>query len=135
MALITCKECGHNVSETANKCPSCGVKLMPKTSGLTKFAALLISITFGLGLFFSNEPSAPQSACRPLDPVLMRLPASHAEDQADFLSKAERLQASGVCVTDGNWGESYQRFYFSVHNLGQANHPYFIRLTREELKS
>jgi len=27
MALINCKECGHEVSSSANKCPNCGIKL------------------------------------------------------------------------------------------------------------
>lgn len=30
MALITCKECKNQVSDTAKKCPSCGAKVPEK---------------------------------------------------------------------------------------------------------
>lgn len=134
MALVSCKECGHNVSDTADKCPSCGVKLRPKTTTFTKVAGVFILLILAIAGFTSNDGAAVAESCRPLDPVLMQLPASHAEAQTDFIAKAEQLRASGVCVIEGNWGKSHQKFYFAVHPIGQESKPYFIRLNREQLK-
>ena len=101
MALVSCKECGHKVSDTADKCPSCGVKLKPKTSGLTKFAAVTIGITLVAGVFLYEPPSTvAYRACDPLVQGLIQLPDSRSEAQADFTAKAGRLMASGVCITD-----------------------------------
>ena len=47
MALITCAECGHNISDKAEACPSCGAKQKRRgaaRTGLAVFAA----IGFGL---------------------------------------------------------------------------------------
>jgi len=44
MALIKCKECGHEVSNKADKCPNCGVSLTSKTKIL--FSLILIGLLF-----------------------------------------------------------------------------------------
>lgn len=134
MALVSCKECGHKVSDTADKCPSCGVKLKPKTSGLTKFAAWGIGLAVVIGVATYEPATAPMQTCKPLDPLLLKLPDSHQEAQADFITKAERLRASGICVIEGSWGSNHQKFYYAIDKDGKPQNYYFIRLTREELK-
>lgn len=44
MALVKCKECGKEVSNKADKCPSCGAKMPKKTSPITWIA--LIAVLF-----------------------------------------------------------------------------------------
>ena len=135
MALVSCKECGHKVSDTADKCPSCGVKLKPKTSGLTKFALITIGITLVAGFFLHEpEPTVTARACEPLVHGLIQLPDSRSEAQADFTAKAGRLMASGVCITDGGWSESKRDFYFTAFNPSAPKQYFFIRLNREQLK-
>ena len=34
MALKKCRECGHDVSRKADKCPNCGAPVKPKTNFL-----------------------------------------------------------------------------------------------------
>lgn len=134
MSLITCKECGHKVSDTADKCPSCGVKLRPKTTAFTKFAGVLMLMVLAVVGFTSNDGAAVVPACPALDVVTLQLPSSHAEAQTDFIAKAEKLRSSGLCVVEGNFGTSHQKFYFAVFEVSEKK-PFFIRLTREELKS
>jgi len=47
MALIKCKECGHQISNKAKTCSNCGVPLPKRTSVLT----WLVTILIGLGVF------------------------------------------------------------------------------------
>lgn len=70
MALISCKECGGQVSSTAAACPACGaplkaVKAPAKTSGCAWLALVFLAIPFlggMLGLFGtrSEEAAAPR---------------------------------------------------------------------------
>lgn len=48
MALVKCKECGHQISKSATQCPNCGAKIK-RTSIVTK----LIAGLFALGIFGS----------------------------------------------------------------------------------
>src|SRR5271169_1759313 len=47
MALIECKECKHQVSDTAKICPSCG-KQMPKKLSIIHWTGIVL---FGLIIF------------------------------------------------------------------------------------
>lgn len=48
MALVKCKECGHQISKSATQCPNCGAKIK-RASIVTK----LIAGLFALGIFGS----------------------------------------------------------------------------------
>lgn len=60
MALINCKECGKEISTTAEACPHCGSRtqygksVAEKKSLLTKYAIWGFLIVFGVVLFFSS---------------------------------------------------------------------------------
>lgn len=71
MALISCKECAHQVSSEANKCPSCGVSLSKK-GGCSKgclwvfvgfFALMILASLFGTDSK-PNDPSKMTSSER-----------------------------------------------------------------------
>ncbi len=55
MALVNCKECGAEVSDTALKCPKCGVQLRKPKRGffgkLFKFCFVLFNILMIAWLF------------------------------------------------------------------------------------
>ena len=56
MALITCRECGKEVSSTASACPHCGAKVKSSQvmSLLTKFwtaTKITIALIFGLAIY------------------------------------------------------------------------------------
>lgn len=56
MTLITCGECGNQVSSTAKNCPSCGARVKPKS----KLWLWLIGVPIGIFVIFaiigSNDP-------------------------------------------------------------------------------
>jgi primosomal protein N' len=45
MSLITCKECGTQISDTASSCPKCGAK---KPTSLGKTIAIVAGVVFAL---------------------------------------------------------------------------------------
>lgn len=59
MALIKCKECGTEVSNSAKTCPKCGAPVPKKTSLLTWFALFLIIM---IGVSMSNNSSDTSSS-------------------------------------------------------------------------
>ncbi|MDD2720842.1 MAG: zinc ribbon domain-containing protein [Gallionella sp.] len=64
MALIKCRECGHEVSDTAKTCPNCGAK--PKVSRtFLKYAVGFLALLFVLavvGQLSGQSPTPPTSA-------------------------------------------------------------------------
>ena len=57
MSLIKCKECGKEISNKAESCPNCGVKLPKKTSIITWAILASIVIYFIASLFFPKNES------------------------------------------------------------------------------
>ena len=54
MALIKCKECGKEISDTAKKCPNCGVTLKSNTRIIIVVVTILFLIV-GIGLYCYNK--------------------------------------------------------------------------------
>lgn len=52
--LITCKECGHKVSDKADKCPSCGIKRAVKKSST---GSAVLSLAMLVGVIYFTAPS------------------------------------------------------------------------------
>lgn len=50
MALISCSECGKEVSDTALTCPGCGatINLVEKTKGLLKWSFKITAAVWGI---------------------------------------------------------------------------------------
>jgi hypothetical protein len=126
-----CPACGGRVADSAKSCPHCGAVQKQKTSFFTWFMAGLgvLAIVIGMG---AAEKTA-NATCPPIDPILIKLRGEHVEAQADFTAKAQRLNASGTCVLEGDYGKAHQKFYFAVYTDGNKNNAHFIRLTRQEL--
>ncbi|QDJ91878.1 FmdB family zinc ribbon protein [Acinetobacter haemolyticus] len=57
MALKPCKECGNQVSDKADKCPNCGVKIK-KPMSLLVFLGILFLIFAFIGSCFDKSDSA-----------------------------------------------------------------------------
>ena len=71
MALINCKECGHEVSKKAETCPNCGAPIKKQTSGCATLFAIICGValvTYFATLIDSSSatkisqpsPAAPQ---------------------------------------------------------------------------
>lgn len=62
MAMIKCRECGKELSNKADQCPHCGVKIK-RTNMVTKAVAVLIGATVLISIFSSSgnspAPAAP----------------------------------------------------------------------------
>ncbi|MHB8424546.1 MAG: zinc-ribbon domain-containing protein [Gammaproteobacteria bacterium] len=58
MALKKCKECGHEVSSTANVCPNCGARQGRKKYGLGALIILIIVVGF-IWALISNSLNSP----------------------------------------------------------------------------
>ena len=58
MALIKCKECGHEVSKKADKCPNCGAPIKKKTSG----CAWMFLIFFGCAMYIITSSDTSTSS-------------------------------------------------------------------------
>jgi hypothetical protein len=103
-----------------------------KTRIITWLMAAFLAFAFILGINASGSRPA-KAACPATDPLLIQLRGEHVEAQADFTAKAQRLNASGTCVLEGDYGKAHQKFYFAVYTDGNKNNAHFIRLTRQEL--
>jgi RNA polymerase subunit RPABC4/transcription elongation factor Spt4 len=106
MALITCKECSTQVSNTAESCPSCGAKV-PKNLGTTQW---VVAIIFGLIIFSwfhsninkGSTHGASQAATEPtveVSSVALATAYEKNEARADAIYKGKVLRVDGS-VTD-----------------------------------
>jgi RNA polymerase subunit RPABC4/transcription elongation factor Spt4 len=101
MTLMTCPDCGKEISNEADACPYCGAK--PKlSSGTSKVIGGVFVILIIIGLLNSKDTPAPTPA--PFDPVnaalglcRMHIKAQlHDPDSAEFEeSKTTQIQKEG----------------------------------------
>lgn len=65
MAMIKCGECGHDISDQAKNCPSCGAPQKPKPKGIGAGGWILIAFSvwmfYELATIGSGTPSSPNS--------------------------------------------------------------------------
>lgn len=63
MALITCKECRAEVSDTAATCPKCGARVKPKSTAWMWILGLLVGVPIAFvvlgGILLANDPDYP----------------------------------------------------------------------------
>lgn len=62
MALIQCKECKAQASDSAKTCPSCGAPVPKATSRLAIFIAGVFGLIVFSTIYRSNSTPAPQTA-------------------------------------------------------------------------
>jgi hypothetical protein len=108
MALVVCKECKKQVSDTAEKCPHCGAKIPKKLSFIhwlgIGFAGHIVYAMFAGGNKATNTTPAPATASppRPALPVSsIELARAYEQNEAaaDGAYKGRLLKVTGV-VTD-----------------------------------
>lgn len=84
MALINCRECGHQISKSAKMCPHCGfAKKQPRQYGC---GSLLL--VFAVGIIFLNAmDDAPTSSTKPT-PAPPAAPKTAEELRTEKIAKA-----------------------------------------------
>lgn len=88
MALVTCKECKAQISDTAATCPQCGAKVKKPTSRLTLFIGGLFAIGIAGALFGGNDKptkAAPQKTAEQIK--------QDQEKEAAFQADVSKLRA------------------------------------------
>lgn len=109
MALIECKECKHQVSDSAKVCPSCGKKISP-TLGVFYWAAIIFTALLVIGTApgkhneddsksalnsASNKSIAQEQVMRvAIDKILSDYESN--EISADNTYKGKLIQVSGI---------------------------------------
>jgi len=72
MAMITCKECGTEISSKAAKCPKCGAPAKKRTSLVTWFIVVVIGVV-AAGVLMSpdsgDQPARPNAVAKPRVPT------------------------------------------------------------------
>lgn len=89
MALVKCRECGKEVSNSAKKCPHCGID-SPAMSPV-KAAFILIMIVVGLVWFFSGDDEEEEKA-----------PAKPPETAEQKAARLAECKKSLQCWVDEN---------------------------------
>lgn len=139
MALGKCKDCRKEISTTAVQCVHCGA-LINKTSPMTWLAAVLIGLL--LVVVILNKCTSSENvvskavvaqACKPINEGALWLPKDKEFAQVQFTEKANRLNSSGLCVVEGGFGRSYDKYYITVSKTGDARYSEILRFTYEEL--
>jgi len=81
MALVKCKECGHEISKSAKVCPQCGAKVV-RTSIVTKFFVALLGIGLVAAMFNGGgSSSSGSSATTPAKPLTKEEVAKQVDDK------------------------------------------------------
>lgn len=89
MAIIKCRECGHQVSTTAKQCPSCGAKSFKPTSKLhLVFAALVLGLVVKCTMDASDKPAPPAPVAKTPEQI-----QADAKKEADFQDAANKIRA------------------------------------------
>lgn len=126
---IACPRCNAQTFDDSRKCWRCG-KPLPRHRepfSLWRVLKLLIAIPLMIAMLaviarITPEPQSPRTpvaakprpSCPPIEEGALWLPDDKAYAMDAFIAKANRLNASGVCVLDGSWGIDHQKFYYSV---------------------
>ncbi len=108
MALIKCKECGHEISQKATSCPKCGAPLPKRTSVVTWIVAGVLGLLLLNGILRSGstppseQASTEVAAARPPAPPkqIYRTTALElfADYQANEVATDEKLKGKIVEV-------------------------------------
>ncbi|MCX7206099.1 MAG: hypothetical protein NT086_08990 [Proteobacteria bacterium] len=139
MALVKCKDCRKENSTTAVQCIYCG-GVINKTSRATWLATVfmgLLLIMIILSKCSSSETVVSEAvvaqACKPINEGALWLPKDKEFAQIQFTEKANRLNSSGLCVVEGGFGRSYEKYYITVSKTGDVRYAEILRFTYEEL--
>ena len=149
--LITCPECGHQVSDQAKTCPSCGIEIAGKvmspaqrkrrtvlTVTIVSFVIVLILVL--LGLYFvrhqeqENEMRAYQTALKSNEPQVL-------QNYLDMYADAPVSHRDSICIcldallkVDGDWTEAILNNTRYAFERFLKLHPQSIHAVEADIK-
>ena len=105
MALVTCRECGKEVSEEAKVCPNCGIKTPSKKRHKRGIYILIVMLLAVLGTgawgYFRITGSAPPTNGNGISapPKIQKdIPVKQQVMQKDYKEKVSEMLDSGISV-------------------------------------
>ncbi len=90
MALQKCKECGHEISKKADKCPNCGAPQKPKQYGCGTLIVVVLLGGFLISLFTGNNTSSTKPSSQSSKSVSTQPAKTQAEKKNDYVAKLKR---------------------------------------------
>lgn len=131
MALVTCKECGGQVSSKAETCPTCGAKPPKRTSTFTWiFGGFLIFVVARCSLDSANDPptrpAASSSITTPSAHTLAAPPTPPDPKYVKELVRIENLSSEDFCIKElrklrGKKGAPPQPWFDALAKAGRAH--------------
>ncbi len=88
MALVTCRECKAQISDTATTCPQCGAKAKKPTSRFTLFVGGLLAIGIAGAIFGGNDKPAKTAPPKTAEQI-----KQDQEKEAAFQADVSKLRA------------------------------------------
>lgn len=101
MALVTCKECGKQISNQAKSCPGCGAEI-PRTSNLTMAIAIFLGVVAILAVIGSKDSDKrmEEKAAAESQRIAAMNPAQRAADDKrkaiDLAKRAKEKKLDGA---------------------------------------
>lgn len=124
MALIKCKECGHQISSSSENCPSCGNPHKKKAARQRRWVLLLV-LSFCIWLGNALQPSKPkdeQPAASGTVASVRRTPPPDVGTAAEAWVMAQDFVKDSLVAPStakwGDWGE--QRASTNVTSFGDG---------------
>lgn len=99
MALIKCKECGNEVSNTAQTCPKCGARVAPKPLG----CGSVVFIIFMVGVIASSI--LPKFRSDTSSPATLSTPELAIETTAPKCNRASAEKVQSLLRDMATWQE------------------------------
>lgn len=105
MALLKCRECGHDVSSQSKSCPNCGAKNHKSKIGILGWALIIIILLFAFGEFSGSNLTTSTSSDPERDKkfqhdviILKALKETFNNPSSFELVKAFRLDDGTLCI-------------------------------------
>ncbi len=122
MALIQCKECNKDISNTAKICPSCGAPVEKKPKQVSKLTIALVS---SIGVLFvysaingsteANKPNVSPHETTTTSNTTSQPTTTTASQLSEYAFKLDEAQKRMVSNTD-----ALKKYYATAHQVKQA---------------
>lgn len=90
MALQKCKECGHEISKKADKCPNCGAPQKTEQYGCGTLILVVLLGGFFISLFTDNEPSSTKPSSQTSKNETSHQTKPEASNKDEYIAKLKR---------------------------------------------
>lgn len=112
MAMITCRECGKEISSKAEACPNCGAKIPQKTSIFTWIVTVILGLSVVMVIVSPDKPSLeankPTATTKKATRPTIDKSAQMQQKRADLIGK---LMAAGVFDKSESRGDTLVRLW------------------------